>query len=348
MRQLPILPNDYHSWIDNIKTLIRTTQIKAAISVNENLIRLYWQLGQMIDDKVKNAHWGEGIVKQISADLKNEFPNQSGFSKDNLYFMLRFYRFYANAGVIVEQAVKQIPWGHNILIFSKAKQLDIALFYINETLKNNWSRSVLDIQIDTKLHERQGKSINNFEKTLVQPQAELANETLKDPYMFDFLTFTPDMHELDMEKQLTDHIIKFLLELGNGFAFIGRQYPLTVGEKDYALDLLFYHIRLRCFVVIDLKMRPFTPENAGKMNFYLSATDDLLKHESDNPTIGLILCKSKNRIEVEYALRDLNKPIGVSDWILTQTLPEHLKSSLPSIEQLERELSMRLDNTKEA
>ena len=346
MRQLPILPNDYHAWIDNIKSLIRSTQIKAAISVNENLIRLYWQLGQMITEKQENANWGDVIIRQVAIELKETFPNMTGFSRTNLFYMKQFYLFYRDASELVQQAVGLIPWGHNILIFSKSKQLDIALFYLNATLENNWSRSVLDIQLDTKLHERQGKSINNFHKTLEQPQAELANETLKDPYMFDFLTFTPDMHELDMEKQLTDHIIKFLLELGNGFAFIGRQYPLTIGEKDYALDLLFYHIRLRCFVVIDLKMRPFTPENAGKMNFYLSATDDLLKHGSDNPTIGLILCKSKNRIEVEYALRDLNKPIGVSDWILTQTLPEHLKSSLPSIEQLERELSVRLDKTQ--
>ena len=202
MRQLPTLPTDYRSWLENVKSLIRSTQIKAALSVNQSLIRLYWELGKMIDEKIKNAHWGEGIVDTIALDLKTEFPKQSGFSRVNVYYILRFYRFYENASPIVQQAVEQIPWGHNILIFSKAKRFDAALFYLNETLKHNWSRSVLDIQIDTKLHERNNTALNNFDKTLDAPQAELAKETLKDPYIFDFLTFTPDMHELDMEKQL--------------------------------------------------------------------------------------------------------------------------------------------------
>jgi predicted nuclease of restriction endonuclease-like (RecB) superfamily len=260
--------------------------------------------------------------------------------------MLRFYRFYQRAEPIVEQLVQQIPWGHNILIFRKVKTIDLATFYVKETIQNNWSRSVLDIQLDTKLHLRQGHAITNFDKTLPSPQAELAQETLKDPYIFDFLTMTTDLHELDLERQLTDQIIKFLLELGNGFAFIGRQYPLKIGEKEYALDLLFYHIRLRCFVAVDLKMRDFEPEYAGKMNFYLSAVDDLLKHETDSASIGVILCKSKNRFEVEYALRDLNKPIGVSGWILTEKLPDNLKSSFPTTEQLEQELLSRLNKDK--
>lgn len=342
MRQTTVLPPDYRAWLENIKSTIRSTQIKAAISVNEKMIQMYWNLGKDIDEKIQHAHWGEGIIKHIASDLKAEFPHLKGFSRDNLYFMLKFYRFYQSAGSIVEQLVQQIPWGHNILIFRKLKTIDLATFYIKATLENNWSRSVLDVQLDTKLHTRQGQAITNFDKTLPTPQAELAKETLKDPYIFDFLSMTTDIHELDLERQLTDQIIKFLLELGNGFAFIGRQYPLKVGEKEYALDLLFYHIRLRCFVAIDLKMRDFEPEYAGKMNFYLSAVDDLLKHETDNPSIGVILCKSKDRFEVEYALRDLNKPIGVSGWILTEKLPENLQLAFPTIEQLEQELLVRL------
>lgn len=341
MRATTSLPTDYRTWLEQVKTTIRSTQIKAALSVNSELIQLYWVLGKMIDDKIQHAQWGEGIIKYIASDLKTEFPHLTGFSRDNLYFMLRFHRFYKDAEPIVEQLVQQIPWGHNILIFRKIKSIDVAIFYLKATIQNNWSRSILDIQLDTKLHERQGHAITNFDKTLPSPQAELAKETLKDPYIFDFLSMTTDLKELDLERQLTDQIIKFLLELGNGFAFLGRQYPLKVGEKEYALDLLFYHIRLHCFVVIDLKMTGFEPEHAGKMNFYLSAVDDLLKHETDKPSIGVILCKSKNRIEVEYALRDLNKPIGVSGWILTEKLPDNLQSAFPTIEELEQELIKR-------
>ena len=321
--------------------ILRGPKIKAALSVNEKMIQLYWHLGKMINEKIQQANWGEGIIKHIAADLKAEFPHLTGFSRSNLFYMKQFYSFYAAADEKIQQLVGQIPWGHNILIFRKVKSLDIAVFYLKATIQNNWSRSILDIQLDTKLHERQGQAITNFDKTLPSPQAELARETLKDPYLFDFLSMTTDLRELNLERQLTDQIVKFLLELGNGFAFIGRQYPLKIGQKEYALDLLFYHIRLRCFVVIDLKMRDFEPEYAGKMNFYLSAVDDLLKHEADNPSIGVIVCKSKDRFEVEYALRDLNKPIGVSGWILTEQLPDDLQAAFPTIEQLEQELKQR-------
>ena len=342
MRQTSVLPADYRLWLENVKTTIRSAQIKAALSVNEKMIRMHWDLGRMIDDKIQNAHWGEGIIKHIASDLKAEFPNLTGFSRSNLFYMRQFYGFYCHADEKVQQLVGQIPWGHNILIFRKIKSIEVATFYLKGTIQNNWSRSILDIQLDTKLHERQGQAITNFDKTLPNSQAELAQEALKDPYIFDFLTMTTGLHELDLERQLTDQIIKFLLELGNGFAFIGRQYPLTIGEKEYAIDLLFYHIRLRCFVVIDLKMRDFEPEYAGKMNFYLSGVDDNLKHETDNPSIGVILCKSKNRLEVEYSLRDLNKPIGVSGWILTEKLPDNLQSAFPTTEELEQEILKRL------
>lgn len=292
----------------------------------------------MIAGQQENAQWGTAILEKLAADLKEEFPNMSGFSRSNLAYMAQFYRCYKNSDEFVQQLVRQIPWGHNILIFTKAEVFEIARFYLAATVQNNWSRAVFAIQIESRLHERQGQAITNFAQTLPQPQADLAQQTLKDPYLFDFLAMTPSMHELDMEKQLTDHIVRFLLELGAGFAFIGRQHPLQVGEKTYALDLLFYHIRLRCFVAIDLKMEEFVPEHAGKMNFYLSAVDDLLRTEADNPSIGIILCKSKNRIEVEYALRDLNKPIGVSQWILTQHLPADIQSAFPTIQQIEKEL----------
>ena len=342
MKQPTAIPPEYRHWLENFKSRIRSAQIKAAVAVNTELIQLYWQLGQMIVERQENAQWGSAILEAVAADLKVEFPNLTGFSRSNLAYMAQFYRFYQGADEFVQLLAGQIPWWHNILIFSKSDSLDTARFYLAATVQNHWSRSILDLQIESRLHERQGQAITNFAQTLPQPQADLAQQTLKDPYLFDFLAMTPAMHELDMEKQLTDHITRFLLELGAGFAFIGRQYPLHIGEKTYVLDLLFYHIRLRCFVAIDLKMEAFEPEHAGKMNFYLSAVDDLLRTEADNPSIGIILCKSKARIEVEYALRDLNKPIGVSQWILTQHLPDDIQSAFPTIEQLEQELSERV------
>lgn len=339
-----ILPPEYRPWLETIKSTIRSAQIKAALAVNEQLIRLYWELGRMIVKKQEEANWGDAIVDRLSLDLKAEFPDMSGFSRLNLFQMRRFYLFYKDAGEFVLQLVKQIPWGHNILIFRKIKEIDAARFYLEATLKNNWSRNMLDLQIASGLHLRQGKAITNFDKTLPLPLAELAQQTLKDPYIFDFLTLAEDTRELDLERQLTHFITDFLLELGAGFAFVGRQYRLEIGEKTYAIDLLFYHLRLRAYVVIDLKMKAFEPEFAGKMNFYLSAADDLLRSDGDNASIGIILCKTNNRIEAEYALRDLNKPIGVSKWLLTTQLPENLKSSLPSVEEIEQELEERLKN----
>lgn len=342
MKQPTAIPSEYRHWLETFKSRIRSAQIKAAVAVNTELIQLYWQLGQMLAERQENAQWGDAVVEQISLDLKAEFPSLTGFSKVNLHYMRRFYQFYQNADPFVQQLAEQIPWWYNMLIFTKSGSLETARFYLVATVQNHWSRAVLEVQMESRLHERQGQAITNFAQTLPQPQADLAQQTLKDPYLFDFLAMTPSMHELDMEKQLTDHITRFLLELGAGFAFIGRQYPLHLDEKTYSLDLLFYHIRLHCFVVIDLKMEAFEPEHAGKMNFYLSAVDDLLRTETDNPSIGIILCKSKARIEVEYALRDLNKPIGVSQWILTQHLPDDIQSAFPTIEQLEQELLERL------
>jgi predicted nuclease of restriction endonuclease-like (RecB) superfamily len=240
---------------------------------------------------------------------------------------------------IRQQAVAQIPWGHNILIFTKSSSLEEAQFYVNQTIQNGWSRNVLTLQLKTNLFERAGKAINNFSQTLTPPQSTLAQETLKDPYAFDFISIAQPYRERDIENQLVQHITKFLLELGKGFAFVGQQYHLAIADNDYYIDLLFYHTRLKCYVVVELKNTRFIPEYAGKLNFYLSAVDTLLKDETDKPTIGIILCREKNNIEAEFALRDLNKPIGISEFNLTEILPEELKSSLPTIEEIENELN---------
>ncbi|MEK7256777.1 MAG: PDDEXK nuclease domain-containing protein [Bacteroidota bacterium] len=337
-----VLPAGYREWFEALKSKIRSRQIKAALSVNSELIRLYFEMGEMLHEKLSVARWGSAVIDKLAADLKKEFPENAGFGRINLYYMVRFFRFYEKETEIVQQLAEQIPWTHNVLIFSKVKSILEAVFYLDSTLQNNWSRDVLTLQIESKLFDRQGKALNNFDRTLPQPQADLAKQLLKDPYNFSFLTLEMEALELELEKKLTENIISFLLELGAGFAFLGRQYEIEIGDKTRRIDLLFYHIRLRCFVPVDLKMRAFEPEDAGKMNFYLSAIDDLLKTEQDNPSIGIILCKSKNKLEVEYALRNLNVPIGISEWVLTEKLPENLQSEMPSVEELERELTERL------
>lgn len=338
------LPPEYRPWLETVKTAIRSVQIKAALAVNEHLIRLYRELGRMIVKKQEEANWGASVVEQLATDLKAEFPDMAGFSRSNLFYMRQFYLFYRNADEKIQLLAGQIPWWHNVMIFSKCKTIEEATFYLNGTIRNAWSRNMLVIQIENALHLRQGKAITNFNQTLPPPLSELAQQTIKDPYIFDFLTLAEGAREQDLERQLMHYITDFLLELGAGFAFVGRQYRLEIAEKTYAIDLLFYHLRLRSYVVIDLKMRAFEPEFAGKMNFYLSAADDLLRGDSDNPSIGIILCKTKEGIEVEYALRNLNKPIGVSDWQLTTILPENMKPSLPSVEAFEQELTERLKN----
>ena len=336
------LDKAYKDWLIDLKSKIRSAQAKAAIAVNTALIEFYWELGKMIAEK--ESVWGSKLIEQIAKDLKTEFPEMKGLSRSNLSYAKQFYKFYQAllvqqpVGLIVQQAVAQIPWGHNILIFSKSKNINEAQFYISQTIENGWSRDVLALQIKSQLYQRQGKSINNFMQTLPEPLSDLAQQTLKDPYIFDFLTLTKPFHEKDIERQLIAHITKFLLELGKGFAFIGQQYHLEVGETDYYIDLLFYHTRLKCYVVIELKNTKFIPEYAGKLNFYLSAVDSLVKQEEDKPTIGILLCRDKNNFETEFALRDINKPMGVSEFQLTEILPDELKSSLPSIEEIENEL----------
>jgi predicted nuclease of restriction endonuclease-like (RecB) superfamily len=335
----------YATWLSDLKANIRQRQIKAALAVNSQLIQLYWELGKQLVEKQEHSQWGSGFIDQLSKDLKKEFPDMSGFSVSNLKYCRQFYLYYSEE-VIRQQLVGElpttifnIPWGHNVLIMQKLKDTQQALFYVQKTVENNWSRAVLVHQIESELYERQGKAVTNFANTLPKPQSDLANQLMKDPYCFDFLQLTEQYNEHDLEKALTQHITQFLLELGTGFSFVGRQYPMRLGEKEYAIDLLFYHLKLRCFVVVELKVVAFQPEFAGKLNFYLNLVDAQLKHETDKPTIGIIVCKTKDSLEAEYALKGIDKPIGISVYDLKRELPDTLKGSLPTIEEIELELN---------
>ena len=346
---------EYQIWIKDLKTRFRTSQIKAAIKVNSTLLEFYWELGADIVEKQKNAKWGTGFLKQVSQDLRDEFPDITGFSYENLKLVRRWYRFYykevANRvtdcyPIEKNENLKQnmlklflIPWSHNIIIISKCNSVKEALFYVNKTIENGWSRAVLTLQIKSDLYEREGQAITNFSKTLPDPQSDLAHQILKSPYNFDFLTLTEDFKERELEMALLEHIEKFLLELGAGFAFVGRQYKLKVSTQEFAIDLIFYHLELRCFVVIDLKLGAFKPEYAGKMNFYCNVIDDQLKKEYDNPTIGIILCQEKDKVVVEYSLNNIETALGVSEYELATAMQEKFKSALPTIEELEAELN---------
>ncbi len=341
---------EYFVWLKELKNRIRTVQIKAAVKVNSELLNFYWKLGEDIVDKQKNVKWGDGFLKQLSRDLMSEFPEMKGFSKRSLEQIRRWYSFWVKHETIAKQPASQIakqvvsqliqiPWWHNIVIITKCKNSDESLFYVQKTIQNNWSRSILTHHIESNLFKREGKAITNFETTLPLPQSDLASETLKDPYNFDFLTLTEKYNEKELENSLVNHVRKFLLELGTGFSYIGQQYKIKIEEDEFFVDLMFYHVKLHCYIVIELKTVKFKPEFAGKLNFYISAVDDILKSEPDNATIGILICKSKNNTVVEYALKDINKPIGVSEYVITKNLPNEFKSSLPSIEDIEEELS---------
>ncbi len=343
---------DYAAFLESLKGRVRQAQVKAMLSVNRELIRLYWDIGRLIVERQEQEGWGKSVVDRLAGDIQRTFPGLQGFSPVNVWRMRAFYLAYRPSLAILSQAVTEleagpplpmveIPWGHNQVLLFKLKDDAQRRWYAAKVLEHGWSRAVLTVQIESDLFGRQGKAISNFAGTLPAPQSDLAQQSLKDPYLFDFLTLHDEAIERDLETGLVDHIQKFLLELGAGFAFVGRQVHLEVGEDDFYLDLLFYHLKLRCFVVIDLKMKKFTPEDAGKMNFYLSAVDSRMKHPSDAPTIGMILCKTRDRITAEYALRDIAKPIGVAEWQtkLVQSLPERLKGSLPTVEEIEAELS---------
>ena len=340
---LPNLPPDYAQVLVDLKDHVAKAQTKAVLAVNQDLIALYLHIGQTLSERIASSQWGDKIIRRLAQDLRDAFPAMSGFSRTNLFYMCQVYNAWSTFDIPVQQAVGLIPWSHHLVIVSKVSEPSARLFYLQETITHCWSRAVLTAQIETGLHTRQGRALSNFSLALPSPQSDLAQQTLKDPYVFDFLSLSKDA-----QQGLIDHIQKFLLELGAGFSFVGRQFHLQVGSRDFYIDLLFYHLKLRCFVVVDLKVEPFEPEFAGKMNFYLSAVDAQLKHPNDQPSIGLLLCKSKDKIIVEYALRDLQKPIGVADWEIKilDSLPDNLQGQLPSIKDLETELKPEVHTSK--
>jgi predicted nuclease of restriction endonuclease-like (RecB) superfamily len=378
MKHSLTIDKEYKQWLADLKEKVRKTQIKAAVKVNTELLSFYWELGAEIVTKQAKAKWGEGFLNQLSRDLTAAFPDMKGFSKRNLEIIRQWHLFYTKDNIIEKQPVGQIakqvvsqlpaeqlsqqavgqfgqqpvaqimpvslaliskiPWGHNIAIISKCKNIEEALFYARETLIHNWSRSVLIHQMESGLYKRKGKADNNFALTLPKPQSDLAKQALKDPYVFDFLAMTADYNERELENALVAHVTQFLLELGAGFAYLGKQFPLQAGEREFFIDLLFYHTRLHCYVIIELKTVDFEPEHAGKLNFYLKAVDSQLRTEQDMPSVGILRCKKKDKVVVEYALSDIHKPIGVSEYHLTQSLPKKLKSSLPSVKEIEKEL----------
>ena len=369
----------YKSLIGDIKSRVRQAQNKAALSANAEMIFMYWDIGRMIEARQIDEGWGAGVIPRLASDLKNELPEEKGFSETNLKRMVKFSKEYPDLASIRAQPVPllatpsenvslseisaravpllemktvgpqnlglvmlQLSWGHNVLLMQKFKDLPTRFWYARQALEQGWNRDSLTVQIRQNAHLRQGSATSNFNQTLPEGHSELARQLLKDPYIFDYLTLEELFHERELETGLLEHAQKFLLELGRGFAFVGRQYRLEASDQEFYLDLLFYHLQLRCFVVVELKKGNFKPEYAGKMNFYCSLVDDLLRHADDKPTLGLILCQTKDRVLAEYALRDIHKPIGVAEYELTQALPRELATRLPSIETLEAELTESL------
>jgi predicted nuclease of restriction endonuclease-like (RecB) superfamily len=339
------VPESYRAFLKELKQRIQAAQLRASLAVNRELVLLYWQIGRDILDRQSREQWGAKVIDRLSVDLKRAFPEMHGFSPRNLKYMRAFAEAWPEEE-IVQQLVAQIPWGHNVRILDNVKTSQDREWYVKATIQHGWSRDVLVHQIESGLHRRQSAAITNFDRALPRPQSDLAQQITKDPYNFDFLMLAEDAHERDLERGLLEHLRQFLLELGVGFAFVGSQYRLQVGTTEFFIDLLFYHLKLRAYVVIDLKMRAFEPEFAGKMNFYLSAVNDILRHADDQPSIGIILCKTRDRVVAEYALRDVSKPIGISEYHLAESLPDALKGSLPTIEQLESELTSSPDDSE--
>ena len=339
--------SEFKSWVLQLKKDIRNAQVKAAIKVNTELLHLYWRMGSDICEKQKSATWGDGWLKELSRELMAEFPDMKGFSYRNLRYIRQWYEFYNQQLIIWQQPVATIsedvffsvPWGHHLYIISQCKDVERAVFYLNKTVENGWSRAVLLNFLDTNLYERQGKAVNNFNKLLADPQSELAAQTLKDPYNFDFLTLDGEYRERELEQGLTQNVTRFLLELGTGFAFVGSQIPLQVGEDTVYPDLLFYHLELRCYVVVELKVTKFKAEHLGQLGMYVSAVNHIKKKPTDNPTIGLLICKTKNNVMAQYALEATNQPIGISEYQLSKLMSEDIQSQLPTIEDIEATLS---------
>lgn len=334
------LPTDYGTTLEAIKQHLRQSRVRAVLAANPVVIEAYWHIGHIILARQQQAAWGAKVIDRLATDLQSAFPDMSGLSWRNLHSMKTFAQAFPE-GPIVKQLVSQLPWGQIVRLLQLVKDPAARDFYIRHCHDQGWSRSTLELQIQNRLHLRQGKAQNNFALTMPPEASDLAAQLFKDPYLFDFLGTADPRREAEVEQALVDHIQKFLLELGSGFAFVGRQVPLEVGDEDFTLDLLFYHLRLRRYIVIELKARPFTAGDVGQLNLYLSAVDDLLRHPDDQPTIGLLLCKTKNRLVAEYALRGLDQSIAVAEWQtrLTETLPEDLRSSLPSIAEIEAEFA---------
>lgn len=331
-----LIPTEYAAWLAELKTLIRTARVKASLAVNRELIQLYWRIGNEITLRQDRQGWGAKVIDQLAKDLRHEFPDMTGLSLTNLKYMRRFAETWSKEA-IGQQLVDQLPWGHNIQIMVRLPDPHTRAWYIKQTIENGWSRSVLEYQIETQLHTRIGMAQHNFERTLPVPQSELARDIVKDPYTFDFLGITDAVHERAIEKGLINNLRDFLIELGVGFAFVGSQYKLDIEGDEFYIDLLFYHTKLHCYVVIELKNTDFKFEYTGQLNGYLAAVDDLVRDkERDAPTIGMILCKSKKKTMVEYALRGMDTPMGVSTF--RTALPESVLSALPSIETLSAKL----------
>jgi hypothetical protein len=356
-------PAGYADWLGNIKTQIHEAQQRAAQALNLELVSLYWTIGTAILEQQKQQGWGAKIIDRLAHDLRTNFPEMKGFSRTNLMYMRAFAEAWPETGIcaaagaqmdgglcstaagqfdplaIVQQLLDKLPWGHHCVLLDKLKTREEREWYLKKAIEHNWSRNILVMQIESRLMERSGTAVTNFSLTLPKPESDLARESLKDPYRFDFLGLGEEAQEREIEKALVKHVTDFLLELGAGFAFVGRQVLLDVGGEEFFIDLLFYHLKLRCYVVIELKAGKFKPEHLGQLSFYLTAVDAQIKHPQDGPTIGLLLCKSKNKVVAEYALRDKAQPLGVAEYQLVESLPPELQSSLPSIEQIERELA---------
>jgi predicted nuclease of restriction endonuclease-like (RecB) superfamily len=336
-RAASVLPGSYEELLLEVKERIRSAQTRAAVAVNRELVTLYWQIGREILDRQARERWGARVIDRLSADLRAAFPGQRGFSSRNLKYMRALAEAYPDPG-FVQQVVAQLPWGHHVVLLDRLKDFREREWYLRRTIQEGWSRNLLLNQLAGGAMRRHGQALTNFERTLPPARSELTRELLKSPYTFDFLSLDEARREQDLERALVVHIRDFLLELGVGFAFVGRQYPLAVGGRDFFLDLVFYHLRLRCFVVIDLKIGEFEPEYAGKMSFYLAAVDDLLRSPDDHPSVGIILCKDRNDVIVEYALRDTGRPMGVATYETRATLPDALRGALPSADQLTAEV----------
>lgn len=333
------LPEGYAEFVHELKARIARQRIKSVLTANVDMIILYWEIGNAILQKQRNEGWGAKVIDRMSSDVKKAFPEMQGFSPRNLKYMRKFAEAWPNLE-LVQRCVALIPWRSNITLLDKLNDPEIRLWYAQKTLEQGFGKDMLVFQIESKLHERQGSAINNFDLALPPTESDLAAQVFKDPYLFDFLGTADVRREIEIEQKLVDHIQKFLLEMGQGFAFVGRQVHLELGGQDFYLDLLFYHLKLRCFVIVELKAGEFKPEYISKLNMYQNVVNDVLNHPSDKPSIGLLLVKSKNKTVVEYSLAGYHNPIGVANWQnqLSQTLPDDLKANLPSIQDIENEL----------